>query len=48
MLAWKGEELWCGQTQNGVNFNFQVKFHLEGQGRLSPKTIGTLTKVFYT
>ena len=29
-----------------VNLNFKVKFHLEGQGRLLPKTIGTLTKLF--
>ena len=29
-----------------VNFEFEVKFDLEGQGQLSPKTIGTLTKVF--
>ena len=26
-------ELWCGQAQNGVNLDFQVKFDLEGQGR---------------
>ena len=30
------------------NMTFQVKFDLEGQGQLLPKTIGTLTKVFYT
>ena len=29
-----------------VNSDFKVKFDLEGQGQLSPKTIGTLTKVF--
>ena len=31
------DELWCGQTQNRVKFDFQVKFDLEGQGRSSPK-----------
>ena len=30
----------------GVNSDFEVKFDLEGQGQLPPKTIGTLTKVF--
>ena len=30
----------------GVNSDFEVKFDLEGQGHLPPKTIGTLTKVF--
>ena len=37
ILAWIGDELWCGQAQNGVNFDFEVKFDLEGQGRLPPK-----------
>ena len=41
-----GDELWCGQAQNGVNFYFDLKFDLEGQGRLPPKTKGILTKVF--
>ena len=41
-----GDELWCRQTQNGVNFDFDLKFDLEGQGRLPLKTIGTLTNVF--
>ena len=31
-----------------VNFDFEVKFDLEGQGQSPPKTIGILTKVFYT
>ena len=35
-----------GQAQNGVNFEFQVKFDLEGHGQLPPNTIGILTKVF--
>ena len=38
ILAWTGDELWCGQPQNGVNFDFKIN--------LTPKTIGTLTKVF--
>ena len=48
ILAWRGDELSHGQTQNGVNFDFEVEFDLEGQGQSPPKTIGTLTKVFYT
>ena len=43
--AWMGDELWCKQAQNGANFDFDLKFDLEGQGRLPPQTIGTLTKV---
>ena len=43
-----GGELWYGQAQNGVNFDFEVKFDLEGQGQSTPKTIGILTKAFYT
>ena len=46
ILAWMADELWCGLAQNGVKFDFQVEFDLEGQGRSSPKTIGTWTKVF--
>ena len=47
VLAWTGDELSHGQAQNGVNFDFEVKFNLEGQGQPPPKTIGILTKVFY-
>ena len=47
VLARTGDELSHGQAQNGVNFDFEVKFDLEGQGQSLPKTIGTLTKVFY-
>ena len=43
-----GGELWHGQAQNGANFYFGVQFDLEGQGQSLPKTIGILTKVFYT
>ena len=46
ILAWMGGELRCGQTKNGVNLEYQVKFCLEGQSRSVHKTIGTLTKVF--
>ena len=35
-------------SSNGVNFDFEVKFDLEGQGQSPPKTIGNLTKVFST
>ena len=48
ILAWTADELWGGQAQKEVKFDFQVKFDLEGQDRSSPKTIGTLTKVFCT
>ena len=47
VLAWTGDELSRGQAQNGVNFDFEVKFDLEGQGQSPQKTIGILTKVFY-
>ena len=47
-LAWTGDELSRGQAQNGVNFDFEVKFDLEGRGQSPPKTIRILTKVFYT
>ena len=48
ILAWTGDELSCRQAQNGVNFDFEVKFDLEGQGQSPPKTIHILTKVFIT
>ena len=48
VLAWTGDELSCGQAQNGVNFGFQVKFDHVGRGQSPPKTIGILTKVFDT
>ena len=48
ILAWTGDELSPGRAQNGVNFDFEVKFDLEGQGQSLPKTIGILTKVFHT
>ena len=47
-LPWTGDELSRGQAQNGVNFDFEVKFDLEGQDQSPPKTIGIWTKVFYT
>ena len=48
ILAWTGDELSDGQAQNEVNFDFEVKFDLEGQSQSPPKTIGILTNVFYT
>ena len=48
ILSWTGDELSNGQAQNGVNFYFEVKFDLEDQGQSPHKTIGILTKVFYT
>ena len=47
VLARTGDELSQGQAQNGVNFDFEVKFDLKGQGQSLPKTIGIITKVFY-
>ena len=35
------------QAQTGVNFDFEVKFDLKGQGQSTPKIIWILTKVFY-
>ena len=48
VLVWTGDELSCRQAQNWVTFDFGVKFDLEGQSQSPPKTIGILTKVFYT
>ena len=48
ILAWMGDELCCGQAQNGVNLDFGLIFHLEGQGRLLHITIGAITKLFST
>ena len=42
-----GGESWHGQAQIGVNFKFEVKFDLEGQGQSPPRTIGILAKDFY-
>ena len=43
-----GDELWHGQAQNGVNFNFGNQFDLGGHDQSSHKTtIGILTKDFY-
>ena len=51
--TWTNDELLHGQAHNGVNFDFEVKFDLEGQsplegqGQSPPKTIEILNKVFY-
>ena len=42
-MSYRAEKL-----KNGVTFDFEVKFDLEGQSQSPPKTIGILTKVFYT
>ena len=47
VLARMGDELLHGQAQNGVNFDFEVKFDLESHGQSLPKRIRILTKVFY-
>ena len=47
VLTWAGDALFLRQAQNGVNFDFEVKFDLEGQSQSPPKTIEILTKVFY-
>ena len=47
VLARTGDELSHEQAQNGINFDFEVEFDLEGHGQSLPKTIGILTKVFY-
>ena len=36
------------QAHTEVNFDFEVKFDLEGQGQSTPKTIGILTKFVCT
>ena len=35
--VWTGDELSHGEAQNGVNFDFEVKYDFEGQGQSSPK-----------
>ena len=42
-----GDDLWCGQAQNGVISDFNVKFEAEGQGQSIVKLKGILTEVFY-
>ena len=36
VLDWTGDELSLGQAQNGVNFDFEGKFDLEGKGQSPP------------
>ena len=43
-----GGESWQGQAQNGINFDFEVKFGLEGQGQSPPKNNRDLNQGFYT
>ena len=37
ILAWTGDELSCRKAQNGVTFDFEVKFDLESQGQSPQK-----------
>ena len=37
ILAWTGDELSCRQAQNGVTFDFEIKYDLEGQGQSPSK-----------
>ena len=46
ILTSTGGEWSCGQAQNSVNFDFQVKFDLESQGQSTPETIGILPRCF--
>ena len=48
ILAWTGDGVIVPRSSKWGNFWFEVKFDLEGQGQSPPKTIGILTKVFYT
>ena len=48
VIVWLDDELWWGQAPNWENLDLQDKFDLEGQGRSLHKTIGILTKIFYT
>ena len=43
VLAWMGDGVSCGQAQNWVYFDFEVKFDIEGQDQSPPKTITMLT-----
>ena len=43
-LTWTGDELSRGQAQNGVNFDFEVKFDLEGQGQSPPQNNSDLNQ----
>ena len=38
-----GDKLSFGQAQNGIKFDFKVKFDPEDQGRSTPKSTGILT-----
>ena len=37
VLAWTDDGLSCEQALNRVNFEFEVRFDLEGQGQSHPK-----------
>ena len=46
IITWIGGELWHGQAQNRVNFDFRVWFDLEGKDQSTPKATRILTTVF--
>ena len=48
VLAKTGDTLSRGQAPNGVSFDLEVNFDLEGQGQSPSKTLRILAKVFYT
>ena len=48
VLAWTGDELSRGQVQNGVNFDFEVEFDLEGQGQSPPQNKWDLNQGLFT
>ena len=43
-----GDELWCRQAQNGVKFDFYVKFDGEGQGQPPPPPLNGLQVIVQT
>ena len=40
--------LWCGKVENGVNFDFEVKYDLEGHNESPQETLEIFSKVVYT
>ena len=48
ILARTGDELLGGQAQNGVNFDFEVKFDLEGQDQSPPKYLPVYDAVVFS
>ena len=44
ILAWTGDDLWCGQAQNWVNFDFKLNFIITHTPTPPPKTRPTLER----